>query len=113
MMPVTRTLRPQAAAGPQGRALRLSATDRDRNCDGKAQPSRDTSHGLHPEEKKSLLVTPDGDYMGRILGCGPAGLRQSRGPLGKCSSCDVTRLGTQVANMMARAFASLDSRDGS
>jgi hypothetical protein len=36
----------------------------------------------------SLLVTPDGDYMNCILGCGPAGLRQSRGPLGKCSSCD-------------------------
>jgi hypothetical protein len=34
---------------------------------------------------KSLLVTPpDGDYMDRFLGCGPAGLRQSRGPLGKC-----------------------------
>ena len=27
--------------------------------------------------------------MGRILGCGPAGLRQGRGPLGKCSSCYV------------------------
>jgi hypothetical protein len=42
-----------------------------------------TPHGLHPE-RKSLLVTPDGDYMDRILGYGygPAGLRQSRGPLG-------------------------------
>ena len=27
--------------------------------------------------------------MDRILGCGPAGLRRGRGPLGKCSSCDV------------------------
>jgi hypothetical protein len=38
------------------------------------------------------LITPGGDYMDRILGCGPAGLPQqleslSRGPLGKCSSC--------------------------
>jgi hypothetical protein len=48
----------------------------------------DTPHGLHPE-RKGLLVKPDGDYMDRILGCGPADLRQSRGPLRKFSSCDV------------------------
>jgi hypothetical protein len=38
----------------------------------------------------SLLVTPAGHYMDRILGCGPAGRRpgRGRGPLGKCSSCD-------------------------
>jgi hypothetical protein len=48
-----------------------------------ARPSRDTSHGLHPQGE-SLFVTPDGDYMDRILGCGPAGLRRGRGPLRKC-----------------------------
>jgi hypothetical protein len=50
------------------------------------------------EHSPSLLVTPVGDYVDSILGCGPAGLRQSRGPLArrpgargnlKCSSCDV------------------------
>ena len=47
-----------------------------------------TMPGLHPEGG-SLLVTPGGDYMdSMILGCGPAGLRQSRCLLGKCSSCD-------------------------
>jgi hypothetical protein len=62
-------------------------------------PSRDTSHSLHPEGKSLFkLVTPNsalngrGEYMDSDsilgLGCGPAGLRQSRGPLGKCSSCD-------------------------
>jgi hypothetical protein len=55
-----------------------------RNLNGKAQPSRDMSHGLHPEGN-SLLVTPGGDYMDRILGCGPAGLpvRHWPGPAGK------------------------------
>jgi hypothetical protein len=46
------------------------------NSKAAPRPSRrDTSHDLHPEGK-SLLVTPDSDYMDSILGCGPAGLRQ-------------------------------------
>jgi hypothetical protein len=58
--------------------------------DGKARLSRDTSHGLHwHPEGKSLFVTPDGNHINRILGCGPAGLRRGRDPLGKCSTCDV------------------------
>ncbi len=44
-------------------------------------------------------VTPVGDYMDSILGCGPAGLRQSRGPLGKCSSCDVGRLASGACHL--------------
>jgi hypothetical protein len=35
-----------------------------------------------------VTAQADGDHVDRILGCGPAGLQQSRGPLGKCSSCD-------------------------
>jgi hypothetical protein len=37
---------------------------------GKAQPSRDTSHGLHVEGK-SLFDAPDSNNMDHILGYGP------------------------------------------
>jgi hypothetical protein len=45
------------------------------------------SEGKLESLRVTVFVTPDGDYMDRILGCGPAGLRRGRGPLGKCSSC--------------------------
>jgi hypothetical protein len=68
-------------------------------------PTRDTSHDLpvHPEGA-SLLVTTDGDYMDRSLGCcGPAGLRQSRGPLGKFSSCDVLPATAAIFKLTSRS----------
>jgi hypothetical protein len=65
----------------------------------KARPSRDTSHGLHIEGK-SLYVTPDGDYMDRIIesessdsdASGPAGLLRGRGQLAKWSSFDAASI---------------------
>jgi hypothetical protein len=68
---------------------------------GPAWPLLDTSHILHVKGE-SLFVTPDGDsemiyhdYMAETASpprpgsTAWAGLRRGRGPLGKCSRCDV------------------------